>query len=186
MVEVLGPLLFFLYIKDLPKISKLLKFFLFADNTNIYFESDDATNFNKTVNKELKEIKSWIDCNKLVININKKNSVLFHSPGKKLPDLIPLKLGKKVIKRSKCVTFLSVLVDEHLSWKHHTTELCKKLSKTLGTFSNLGIGFLQKLFCAYIIHCFHPFFIMHLLLGVLLVTHILLFFFVSRRKYFDA
>ena len=51
---VLGPLLFLLYINDLPRTSKLLKFFLFAD---VYFESDDATNLTKTVNKELKMLK---------------------------------------------------------------------------------------------------------------------------------
>ena len=39
--SVLGPLLFLLYINDLPNISKKLKFFLFADDTNIYYESDN-------------------------------------------------------------------------------------------------------------------------------------------------
>ena len=111
--------------------------FLFPDDINIYFENDDATNLTKTVNKEFKKVKSWMDCDKLVINIDKANFVLFHTPRKKLPDLIPLKLGKKVIKKSKCVKFLGLLVDEHLSWKHHTTELCKILSKTMGVFFKL-------------------------------------------------
>ena len=39
--SVLSPLLFLLYINDLPNISQELKFYLFADVTNIYFESED-------------------------------------------------------------------------------------------------------------------------------------------------
>ena len=51
--SVLGPLLFLLYINDLPNISKKLKFFLFADDTNIFFESSKLLEIEKTVNKEL-------------------------------------------------------------------------------------------------------------------------------------
>ena len=50
--SVLGPLLFLLYINDLPNISSKLNFFLFADDTNIYYESDDLKELEKTVNQE--------------------------------------------------------------------------------------------------------------------------------------
>ena len=43
-------LIILLYMNDLPKTSKLLKFFLFAVDTNIYFESDYATNLTRTIN----------------------------------------------------------------------------------------------------------------------------------------
>ena len=72
-------------VNDLSNSSKLLNFFLFADDTSIYFESDDPTRLSKTVNKELKKVKSWLDCNKLALNIEKTNLVLIHSPRKKLP-----------------------------------------------------------------------------------------------------
>ena len=48
--SVLGPLLFVLYIDDLAKVSKKLKFFLFADDTNIYYESPNTLDIQKTVN----------------------------------------------------------------------------------------------------------------------------------------
>ena len=45
--SVLGPLLFLLYINDLPNISEKLTFFLFADDTNIYYESKDLEELEK-------------------------------------------------------------------------------------------------------------------------------------------
>ena len=54
--SVLGPLHFLIYINDLPNISAHLKFFLFADDTNIYFESDALIKLENTVNKELQKL----------------------------------------------------------------------------------------------------------------------------------
>ena len=55
--SVLGPLLFLIYINVLSHSSKLLQFFLFADDTNIYSEADDHTRPIRTVNKEFKKVK---------------------------------------------------------------------------------------------------------------------------------
>ena len=38
--SVLGPLLFLIDINDLPNISNILEFYLFVDDTNIYYEAD--------------------------------------------------------------------------------------------------------------------------------------------------
>ena len=125
---------FLIYINHLPDSSNFLSFFLFADDTNIYCESDNLQLLTKKVNKELKKVKLWLDSNKLALNIEKTNCELFHSPWKKLTEHNNLKIGKQNIQRTKYVKFLGVLMDEHLTWKYHSTELCKKLSKTAGIF----------------------------------------------------
>ena len=62
--SVLGPILFLIYINDLPNASKKLTFYLFADDTNIYHESKDLSDLIRIVNKELRLVKKWLDSNK--------------------------------------------------------------------------------------------------------------------------
>ena len=52
--SVLGPLLFLLYINDLPNISNALDFYLFANDTNIYYESNSMQDLENTINTELR------------------------------------------------------------------------------------------------------------------------------------
>ena len=51
--SVLGSLLFLIYINDLSNVSKPLSFYLFADDTNIYFETSDLFTLQKVMNYEL-------------------------------------------------------------------------------------------------------------------------------------
>ena len=53
--SVLGPLLFCIYVNDVPNASKLLRFYLFADDTSIYFDSDNLSTLQKIVNREFKK-----------------------------------------------------------------------------------------------------------------------------------
>ena len=96
--SVLGPLLFLIYINDLPNASKKLTFYLFADDTNIYYESKDLSNLTKVVNKELRLAMKWLDANKLSLNIDKTNYIIFHSSSVNVLPGSHIKIGKNILK----------------------------------------------------------------------------------------
>ena len=76
--SVLGPLVFLLYINDLPNISKVLDFYLIADDTNIYYESDNLDKLERKVNKELGKLQLWLNVNRRSLNLSKTNYFIFH------------------------------------------------------------------------------------------------------------
>ena len=82
--SVLGPLLFLIYVYDLPSVSKVLKFYFFADDTSIFFDSNDLITLQKVVNRELKKVKKRLDANRLSLNISKINYIIFHSHSKRI------------------------------------------------------------------------------------------------------
>ena len=90
--SVLGPLLFLIYINDLPYSSSKLTFYLFADDTNIYCEAENLDLLQGTVNNELKKVKIWLDVNKLSLNIDKTNFIIFKSPQHSSSQIINVKI----------------------------------------------------------------------------------------------
>ena len=107
--SVLGPLLFLLYINDLPNISSKMKFFLFADDINIYFESYYLLNVENTVNKELMKLYLWLNVNRLSLNVSETNYILFH-PYKPLRKHITIKINKKAITEKDHIKYLGVII----------------------------------------------------------------------------
>ena len=73
-------------------MSKYLTFYLFADDTNIYFESPELSKIEKVVNRELRKVRKWLEANRLALNVDKTNFVIFHSQQRKLTDHIVLNI----------------------------------------------------------------------------------------------
>ena len=72
--SVLGPVLFLLYINDICNVSNLLKFVLFADDTNIFYSSTSLHDSRDTINRELAKLFVWLS-----LNLGKTNYMLFRS-----------------------------------------------------------------------------------------------------------
>ena len=130
--SVLGPLLFLIYINDLPNISNIFNFYLFADDTNIYYEDHTPEKLEKVINKELKKLHTWLIVNRLSLNIEKTNFVLFHPYNKPFKNKITLKIQKKAISEKDHVKYLGIMIDSGLTWQAHIDHVSKKISRTIG------------------------------------------------------
>ena len=130
--SILGPLFFILYINDLPNASRVVEPLLFADDTSICYSHTDPEVLAAVLNEALLNIGSWMRANKLSLNIDKTDYVIFHSRHKKSSYDISLLLDNKCITRKTRVKFLGVFLDENLTWKPHINHVCKKISKSIG------------------------------------------------------
>ena len=129
---IIGPLLFIIYINDLPNVSSLTQSLLFADYTSIFCSHKDANHLVSIVNNELAKITIWLKVNKLSLNLTKTNFMIFHPRQKKVNVNVRLTLENTVTKQVKQTKFLGVLIDQHLSWKPHIDFVSKTISKNVG------------------------------------------------------
>ena len=107
----LGPLLFLLYINDLPNSSEKLSFRMFADDTNIFFTGSNPNEVEFTMNEEIKLVLKYCAINKLSVNFKKTNYMLITSSKKKMH------LNIHNIDCKSYIKYLGIYLDEHLQWE---------------------------------------------------------------------
>ena len=138
--SVLGPLLFLLYINDLPSISSIMNYLLFADDTSGLFSAPTLDELFHTVNNELYNLSTWFAANKLTVNVSKTYSAIFLTRQKKkhvefCPTSHLLKLNDLPIKNVNCVKFLGFQLDDNLTFKNHLNQTRVKLSQGIYALS---------------------------------------------------
>ena len=80
--SILGPLLFLIYINDLSRSIKNSKIHHFADDANLLYASSSLKDINKRIKFDLSNLVQWLWTNKIVLNVNKTDIVIFRSPKK--------------------------------------------------------------------------------------------------------
>ena len=137
-------LLFLLYANDIQYSSDKFKFYLFADDTNILYADKDIKSLETLVNCELRMVCKWLTANRLTLNIDKSNYVIFRPYQKRLTLKPKIVIYDNVLSKSvhlECkdyVKYLGVLIDCGLSWKFHIEHIVVKISRLVGIIANLA------------------------------------------------
>jgi hypothetical protein len=132
--SVLGPLLFLLYINDLP-ICTNEKLRLFADDANSFISHTNPMLLKQKAETSLINIDNWLNANKLLLSMPKTCFSIFTSNNKNIPNCLnSIKLGTTIIQRSTTSKYLGIILDDKLTWQPHIQKLTQDLVKISNSF----------------------------------------------------
>ena len=134
----LGPLLFLVYINDLPKVIESCTVAMYADDTGLYYRGASLDHLNETINKDLERLDNWLKGNKLSLNVVKTVSMNIVSRQKhqKVLGELDLKIRDTNIQNVKETKYLGLQIDRHLTWKKHVDTISRKVSRVLGVLKH--------------------------------------------------
>jgi hypothetical protein len=126
--SILGPLIFLVYINDLPCIiNKVAKPILYADDTSILCFKSNNNELAIALRGILELINWWFSSNSLTLNLTKTNWVHFSSEPNTSININMNYRGIE-INSMNTVKFLGLIIESTLTWKEHITYIATKLS----------------------------------------------------------
>ena len=135
--SVLGPLLFLIYINDLPgglheNISHAV---LFADDTAITVKVRDSLTLIENLTISVTSVNQWFVSNKLVPNFKKTNFMVFDRSKRSTPEISceELEVGDPKFCRVQSYRYLGVFLDSLLPFHNHIEYLRLKLAQNIGS-----------------------------------------------------
>lgn len=151
--SVLGPILFTIYINDIPNIFINSKTILFADDMTIYLIDPSPEQLVMSANQELTQLYQWCLSNRLTINLDKTHFMLFTS--KRHLNIPQLTINGISIGRTNSIKFLGVTYDETMTFKNHINNVTLRLSRHTALLYQLKDHMPQNVLkCIYYAHIY--------------------------------
>ncbi len=118
--SIVGPLLFVLFINDLPAAVQQCNVLMYADDTVLLFADKDSSVIQNVLATELENLKAWLMKNKLSLNREKTETVLFGTNANlsKVTNY-ELSIDDFPLKRVTDYCYLGIVLNANLSWRSH-------------------------------------------------------------------
>lgn len=158
--SILGPLLFSLYVNDLPNVCKNVDTIMYADDTVIFTQAKTADDAAHQLSLALHDLQKWLNDSCLCLNFKKTVSMFFSKP-KTTVAAVKVCLGAQELINVEEFKYLGVLIDSKLSFKKHIRKVVKTVNVNIQNFRHIrtsltdtaAITFLHSMILAHIEYC---------------------------------
>ena len=131
--SILGPLLFSIYVNDLPNCLNLCKTNLYADDTALTLIAHNTLDLENKMNNTLAEVFNWFKVNKLSLNCTKSKIVCFGTTQQLVKcESLHIQCDGIRLEQVKSYKYLGVMVDSRLSFSENTDYIHSKVVKRIG------------------------------------------------------
>ena len=136
---ILGPLLFLLYINDLPNCLSNCQPRMYADDTHLTYAGDCVDNLQLYLNLDLENVHNWLRENKLTLNTTKTEFMLIGSRQRlsTLTDSPTITINYNQVSQVTTAKSLGVTIDNKLDWSSHIDKLTKKVASGIGPIKRI-------------------------------------------------
>ena len=165
--SVIGPLLFNIVINDLTNATTKFDHVMYADDTTListlenFGPTNNAKELEQNINDEISKVATWLQCNKLKLNVSKSKFMLFYKHPKVVPKLNILVNGNP-IDQVEDFNYLGITLDQHITWTPHIKKISIKISRVIGILRKLKCTFPQYILRTIYNSLIHP----HLIYGL--------------------
>jgi len=122
----LGPILFLLFINDLPNSTDNFSFNLYADDTVIFNSNHAITSLLQQYHLNIGEITQWYKDNKLTLNLSKTKFLIIAPKKTTIPETIMF--DNTSIVTSKSVKYSGINIDSDFNWNKQIQNIESKVS----------------------------------------------------------
>ena len=136
--SILGPLLFGVFVNDLPVNINQCSVSLYADDTALYHSSRNSTELKDSLESALDGVASWVNNNGLKMNVRKTQAMFLGRRGRRNEvEHASLTHQGVTLTTEPKVKFLGVIVDKDLNWNDHVTKIRRKCLASLAQLRQL-------------------------------------------------
>ena len=142
--SILGPLLFIIYMNDLPSYVQDVHITMYADDTSIDRAFQTCQQLKEELLPAFAKVCKWLKINKLSLN-TVKTEFMLTGTSQRLNQLdqnlestpYAIVIDQKEVRRVKCVKYLGMIVDDKLTWSQHVDYFSSKITCNIGILKRI-------------------------------------------------